>query len=96
MPIDERARGFDQANFNQTGPSYADAKSTFATFLGRFPRHDGVKDILARSRVLKKVGASEDAQLVAISRRLAQKLPRSKWISFPIFAMGINIEEVWR
>jgi hypothetical protein len=95
MPIDERARGFDQANFNQTGSSYADAKSTFVAFLGRFPRHGGVKDILARSRALKKVGASEDAQLVAISRRLA-KLPRSKWTSFPIFAMGINIEEVWR
>lgn len=34
MPIDERARGFDQVNFNQTGSSCADAKSTFVTFLG--------------------------------------------------------------
>jgi hypothetical protein len=54
--------------FNQTRSSYNASKSTFVAFLGRFPWRGDVKYVLARSWVLKKENASEDVQLVAISR----------------------------
>lgn len=54
--------------FNQTRSSCNASKSTFVAFLGRFPWRGDVKYVLARSWVLKKENASEDVQLVAISR----------------------------